>query len=83
MCMLDFLFQLSTDVWMRLDANNFDMTSEEEYQKSVNREIIRSSSLFMLEQASTMNHKCTGCDIKTCDPNLKPYGINVSECTCG
>jgi hypothetical protein len=57
--------------------------SRVEFQKNANRELIKCSYQFILNRSSTMNHQCTGINIKSCDPELTPYEINCNmNCSC-
>jgi hypothetical protein len=68
-CLLNIMFRLTTEMLTIYDRNLLNITSYENYMKSV-QAILNKCNEFLIEELPKMiSHTCSGIDISTCNPD--------------
>lgn len=68
-CLLNIVFKAYMTMHSQIDRTKLDTVSLASYQKSVETMIVPLAERFLTFCATMMNHKCSGIDISTCDPD--------------
>lgn len=68
-CLLNILFKLTTEIIAEYDRTLFNVTSYENYMRSVKIVLDTCKEFLMTELPNMISHSCSGIDINTCNPD--------------
>ena len=75
-CLLNILFYASIMTCSKIQESNLELNNGYEvYIDSCTKEIRKTTKEIKESLDKSISHKCTGIDIKTCDPNVEMFKI--------
>lgn len=78
-CLLNIIFNIATRVIEHIERKNLNTNSYSDYMESISREIKNLPFMSPLQLEQFVTHKCTGIDIKTCNPNEPMFYIGTTH----